>query len=129
MPRRRFDIPATELATWRPRNHALIPFKDVKGIKDGRAAARATFAHIPQSMSRARYIAKIRQMRTSSENREIPQIRLRTLREAPIPVPSAPLAKLDAAGEVSVGGASRSDQRALAGPALWAQVLPESGHY
>ena len=39
-----------ELATWRPRNHPLIAFKDAKGIKDCRAVARAIFASFPRSM-------------------------------------------------------------------------------
>jgi hypothetical protein len=39
-----------ELATWRPRNHPLIAFKDGKGSKDCRAAARAIFAKFPRSM-------------------------------------------------------------------------------
>ena len=39
-----------ELATWRPRNHPLIAFKDAKGIKDCRAAARAIFTNLPRSM-------------------------------------------------------------------------------
>jgi hypothetical protein len=45
-----FGIRATKLATWRPCNHALIPFKDVKGVIDCRGAARATFGQIPRSM-------------------------------------------------------------------------------
>jgi hypothetical protein len=36
-----------ELATWRPRNHPLIAFKDGKGIKDCRAAPRAIFGELP----------------------------------------------------------------------------------
>jgi hypothetical protein len=39
------------------------------------------------------------------------------------------LAELDAAGHVSVGGASRSDQVAVPGSALRAQVLPENGRF
>jgi hypothetical protein len=39
-----------ELATWRPRNHPLIAFKDGKGSKDCRSAARAIFANFPRSM-------------------------------------------------------------------------------
>jgi hypothetical protein len=34
----------------RLRNHPLIPFKDAKGIKDYRAAARAIYASVPRAM-------------------------------------------------------------------------------
>ena len=49
-----------------------IAFKDAKGIKDGRAGARAIYASFPRSMCAARSIAKIQENRASSANREIP---------------------------------------------------------
>jgi hypothetical protein len=60
-----------ESGNWRPRNLPLIAFKDAKGVKDGRALRVPSLLTFRDLWVRARYIARIRENRARSDNREI----------------------------------------------------------
>ena len=62
-----------ESATPRPRNHALLAFKDVKGVIDDRAAARAIYADFQAIYRRGHYTSRtIGKTAPAASNCEIP---------------------------------------------------------
>ncbi len=75
-----------ELGTWPPRFQSLIAFKDAKGIKDCRAAARAIFGNFVRSMcARSMHCensGKPRQPRESREPRVTSRVRRRSGRSS-----------------------------------------------